>query len=68
MMMITRSDITFTIMFFSHFTINFTLEHVSEIKHIFCYLADIMNYNIIFNLNQLEHNNLYSSVKYVNSD
>ena len=64
----TRPDIVFTVVFLSQFTTNPTSEHVSEVKHIFHYQAGTTDHGITFGLNQLEHNNLYSPVGYVNSD
>ena len=68
LMMTSRPDIIFAVVFFSQFTMNPTSEHVSEIKYTFYYLAGTTDHDIIFDLNQLEHNDLYSSVKYVDSD
>ena len=68
LMMTTRPDIAFTVVFFSQFTTNPTSEHVSGVKRIFHYLAGTTDHSITFGLNQLEHNDLYSPVGYVNSD
>ena len=68
LMMTTRSDIVFTVVFFSQFTTNLISEHVSEMKCIFHYSAGTTDHGITFGLNQLEHNDLYSPVEYVDSD
>ena len=68
LMMTMRPDISYLIIFFSQFITNSTLDHVSEVKRIFCYLTDTADLDITYGLKQLDHADDYSLVEYVDSN
>ena len=63
-----RPDIVFAVVYFSQFNTNSTVNHISDVKQIFWYLAGTAKLGITFDLNQLDHDDTGSSVDYVDSN
>ena len=68
LMITMRPDIVFAVVYFSQFSTNSTADHISGVKWIFWYLVSTAELDIIFDLNQLDHNDTGNSVDYVDSD
>jgi hypothetical protein len=54
----TRPDITFAISQLLSYTVNPTMQHISVLKHVLCYLSGTRSYSIMYN-NILGHPNYF---------